>query len=106
MHADISPLATGVALPAKRASHFHGNPGRDIRWQNTLLVSSVLLIKDFPRGHADYPCLNAFRFQLLVSLNAERELAACADQDHLRFSAFGICQYGCTLCNSGGGSIF
>src|SRR5215469_12519288 len=72
VHADVSPLVPCIPFPAEGRSHLHRHTRCDIRWQNTLSVSRILLVEDFLRRHADHARLDAFSLQLFVRINTKR----------------------------------
>src|SRR5260370_5785165 len=47
-HSNHLSLGAGVALPAKRGSHLHGNPRAHTRGEDTLLILVILAFEEFP----------------------------------------------------------
>src|ERR1700756_2949084 len=97
MHADVTSFAARVTFPTESCRHFDRDSCRHLRRQNALLISRILLIKDFRRRHADHARINALGLELLVGIDAELELASGSDQNDLRLSARRVGQNVTTL---------
>src|SRR5258706_702112 len=81
MHTDHLALGAYVAIPAKRGAHFDRNARCDGDGQNAFLVGGVLLIENFPAGHADDARLDAFGFGVFQDGDTVLQFGARAQED-------------------------
>src|SRR5262249_35520662 len=82
-HADDGPGSANVMGPSECRSLFDRYASHHCRWQHMVAIPLVLLLKQFPRGHAHDPSLNALGLQLLIRGDTERDFTAGSDQDHI-----------------------
>src|SRR6266403_1072120 len=106
MHADHFALRTDVSIPTERGAHFDRNARCDGGGQNAFFVGGVLLIENFPAGHADDARLDAFGFEFFVGGDTVLEFGAGAQEDHFGLGAIGGGESGSTFSYAGSGSIF
>ncbi len=82
-HADVARPAEGRGLSTATRAVAGGG-------QHLVAVGLVWRSKSSQRGHADDAGLDAFRVELLVGVSAEGDLAAGADEDHVRLAVGGV----------------
>ena len=82
-----------VARPAERCRLLHGDARGNRLRQHLLLIGLVLLLEQFPGRHADDARRDTLRRKLFGGGDAERDLAARADQDHLRWRTAEVRQH-------------
>src|SRR5271156_2768486 len=90
LYTDIMSFGACVFRPAKIGCHFHRYSSLYLWRQNRFAVALVLIVKQLPRRHADHSRPHSFFAQLFVRVQAERDLAAGADQNDVRTSARGL----------------
>src|SRR6266850_4625046 len=106
MHADHLALRTDVAIPAERGAHFDGNARCDGGGQNAFFVGGVLLIENFPAGHADDARLDAFGFEFFVGGDTVLEFGAGAQEDDFGLAAIGVGENVTAFGYAGSRSVF
>src|SRR5258707_3499095 len=106
MHTDHFALRTDVAIPAERGAHFDGNARGDGGGQNAFFVGGVLLIENFPAGHADDARLDAFGFEFFVGGDTVLELGAGAQENDFGLAAIGVGENVTAFGYAGSGSVF
>ena len=89
-HADLGAGRADIAVPADHRAHLDRDARRDVRRKNAIAVRLILLLEQFPGRHADDACRNALALELFISVDAESDLAAGADQDHRRLAVRGV----------------
>ena len=86
LHANGAAGAPDIARPAQRGGLFHRDARGHRRWQHVLAILRMLatvVLEDLPRGHADHAGLDALGLELFIRLEAQRDLAAGRQQQHL-----------------------
>src|SRR6266496_5082623 len=61
LHPDDLVVVRRVTLPSELRRLFNGDSRRYGRRDNALSIRFVLVLEDFPGGHADYPRFDTFR---------------------------------------------
>ncbi len=93
MHADHASGSADIALPAEGRGLLHRYARRHVGRQHAVLIGFALVLEDVPRGHRDHARADAVREELLVRVDAEADLAARGDQDHVGLAAGRIRQH-------------
>ena len=106
MHADRLAFGADVALPAKRGAHFHGDARGHMRGKDAFAIGGVLLLEEFPTGHADHAALNARGFEIFVCFDAEAQLASAGHEDYLGLAALGVRENVSAFGDSGRRRVF
>ena len=106
MHADHFALPPNVLRPAKCRRLLYRDSRLYFLREYLLLIFLALPFKDGPGRHADHARLHSFRFQLLISSDAELNLAAAGHQYYLRLAIRRISQNVSALGHARGGSVF
>ena len=70
-HADARAVVAHVLGPAEGRGLLDRHSGLDARRQNVVAVSRILIVEEFPAGHADDPRLDAFLPELLVGAHTQ-----------------------------------
>src|SRR5206468_5947979 len=105
-HADYLAMRTNVLRPAKCRSLLYRDSCLYFLREYLLFIFLALLFEDGPGRHADDARLHSFRFQLLISSDAELDLAAAGHQYYLRLAIGRIGQNVSALGHARGGSVF
>ena len=104
VHADDGAPPPHIACPAERRRLLHRDARRNRVRKHLLAIGLVLLLEQLPGWHADDARRDALRRKLFGGGDAERNLAARADQDHLRWRTAEVGQYIGAARNTRGGS--
>src|SRR5437870_832563 len=106
VHTDYLAMRSNVLRPAKCRRLLYRDSRLYFLREYLLLIFLALPFKDGPGRHADHARLHSFRFQLLISSDAELNLAAAGHQYYLRLAIWRICQDVSALGHACGGSVF
>src|SRR5258708_28561966 len=106
MHADHFALRTDVAIPTERGAHFDRNAGCEGGGQNAFLVGGVLLIENFPAGHADDARLDTLGLEFFVGGDTVLELGAGAQENDFGLAAIGVGENVTAFGYAGSRSVF
>src|SRR5438093_1610004 len=84
LHADDGACETDIVCPPESRGLFNRYASRHRRRQHLVAIGLLLLLEQFPRGHAHDPSPDAVGLQLFIRGDAERNLTAGSDEDHVR----------------------
>src|SRR5512133_2080006 len=82
--ADDSPGVADEVTPANANSGLDGDASLDLRRDDGVPVSLILLVEPLPTRHRHYACLDALVGELLLSCDGVLHLRAGSNQDHIR----------------------
>src|SRR5262249_22407446 len=105
LHTDCNATRAHILRPTQSRCLFDRDSGGNLRWNHAIAVLWSLLLKNFPRWHADHAHFAAFRRELLIDCQAQRNLTACGHENQFRLAARGICQNVSALCQSCRGGV-
>src|SRR6188508_1996572 len=83
-HADALAICANILGPAKNRGLFDRNSRRNIWWKDAIAIFLGLIIKKFPRGHADNARAGSLTLELFKCLQAKGDFTARGHQQNFR----------------------
>ena len=98
------PATADVLAPALLDAQFDRHPPRHVGRQHGVAIGLRLGVEKLPTRQAHHAGLDAFGRQLLIGADAQRKLAAGADENHLRLAVGRIGQHVAALAAPAAGA--